>query len=317
MTLYLERRHIIKTVRMAFGGLKDQAYEAGEAMSYRMAYIITIAFTVLMVALFVSAGMTPWVSFIVTLSGIVTWFTASQLWGRIGFSNEPGYNSGPAFVKMFTWPTQYRLPVTSPDLALAPSITYELASHRPSVPWATTFYTTLGSYKMSNLMGVRPRNTIILAALTLTLASFIACLMNFVIPGIYGLSATPTMRGSYDLQGRINTFWDSPSNQPLTGVAPWLTTGFILVVVMKLLQARFLWIPDPTMAIVAWDWVGGLHGTWAAASICAILKWALLRIGGSKLYSEKVVPFVGGFILGDALNALIAGTVAFTTFRPA
>jgi len=316
MTICLERRHIIKTLRMAFGGLKDQAYEAGEAMSYRTAYIMAIASSILMIALFVSAGMTPWVSFIVTLSGIVTWFTASQLWGRIGFSNEPGYNFGPAFVKMFVWPTQFSLPVTSTDLALAPSITYELASHRPSVPWATTFYTTLGSYKMSSLMGVRPRNAIILAALTLALASFIACLMNFVIPGIYGLSATPTMRGSYDLQGRINTFWNAPSPHPLTDVAPWLTAGFVLVVVMKLLQARFLWIPDATMAIVAWDWVGGLHGTWAAASICAILKWALLRIGGSKLYSEKVVPFVGGFVIGDALNALIAGTVAFTTFRP-
>jgi len=165
-------------------------------------------------------------------------------------------------------------------------------------------------------MGMRPRNAIVLAALTLTLAAFIACLMNFIIPGIYGFSTTPTMRGNYDLQGRITTFWNAPSPHPLTEVVPWLTTGFVFVVIMKLLQARFLWIPDPTMAIVAWDWVGGLHGTWAAASICAILKWTLLRIGGSKLYSEKVVPLVGGFIPGDALNALIAGTVAFTSFRP-
>jgi hypothetical protein len=42
----------------------------------------------------------------------------------------------------------------------------------------------------------------------------------------------------------------------------------------------------------------------------------LLRIGGSKLYSERVVPFVGGFILGDVLNAIIAGTLAFTMLRP-
>ncbi|MGQ9514795.1 MAG: hypothetical protein ACUVTL_07085 [Thermoproteota archaeon] len=41
------------------------------------------------------------------------------------------------------------------------------------------------------------------------------------------------------------------------------------------------------------------------------------RIGGSKLYSERVVPFVGSFIIGDVLNALIACTLAFTTLRPA
>jgi len=316
MTVFLERRHIAKTLRMAFGGLRDEAYEAGEAMPYRYAYIITFVSSALMIALFMSAGMSAWVSFVVTLTGIVTWFTASQLWGRIGFSNEPGYNFGPAFVKIFVWPTQYSLPVTSTDLALAPTITYELASHRPSVPWATTFYTTLGSYKMSSLMGVHPRNAIIVAFLTLALAAFIACIMNVMIPGIYGLSATPTMRGSYDLQGRINTFWNAPSPHPLTDIVPWLTTGFVFVVIMKLLQARLLWIPDPTMAIVAWDWIGGLHGTWAAATICAVIKWMLLRVGGSKLYSERVVPFVGGFILGDVLNAIIAGTLAFTMLRP-
>ena len=42
----------------------------------------------------------------------------------------------------------------------------------------------------------------------------------------------------------------------------------------------------------------------------------VLRIGGSKFYEERAVPFVGGFILGAALNALIAGIGAFIAFRP-
>jgi len=47
-----------------------------------------------------------------------------------------------------------------------------------------------------------------------------------------------------------------------------------------------------------------------------IIKWLILRIGGSKLYEDKAVPFVGGFILGAALNALVAGIGAFITYRP-
>jgi hypothetical protein len=316
MTVYLERRHIVKTLRMAFGSAKDEAYAAREAMSYRAAYIITIVSSVLMIALFMSAGMSFYVSFVVTITGIITWFTASQLFGRIGFSNEPGYCFGPGFAKMLIWPSAYRLPVTSTDTILGPNLTYELASHRPSVPWATTFYTTLGTYKMSSLMEVHPRSMIIIAAITLTVAAFVGVIMNIWIPGVYGMNIT-TMRGSLDFTSRYNTFWDKPSPHPMTEIAPWITTGFVFVVVVKLLQARFLWIPDPIMAIVAWDWVGSLHGTWMAAFIVAILKWLVLRIGGSKLYSERVVPFVGGFILGDALNAIVAGTLALTVFRPA
>ena len=85
---------------------------------------------------------------------------------------------------------------------------------------------------------------------------------------------------------------------------------------MSLLHVRFLWMPDPVMSIIAWDWIGGLHGTWMASLIILIIKWLILRIGGSKLYEEKAVPFVGGFILGAALNALVAGIGAFITYRP-
>jgi hypothetical protein len=314
MTIFLERRHIVRTLKIASGKLKEEGLEAREAISYRSAWMILIASYLLLMVLYMFAGMSLWVSFVVVLTSVVTWFTASQLWGRMGFSNEPGYNFAPGFMKMLVWPTQFRLPVTSTDLILAPSINYELDCG-PYMPHATTLYTTLGTYKMSSLMGVNPRNMIKVAFVALIVGAFMATMMNMIIPGIYGMGIT-WMRGSYDLMGRVDTVWTKPSPHPMTDIAPWITVGFMLVVVMKLLQARFLWIPDPIMSIVAWDWVGSLMGTWIAAFICAILKWLVLKIGGSKLYSERVIPFVGGFILGDVLNALIAGILALSMFRP-
>jgi hypothetical protein len=313
MTIFVERHHIMRTLRMASGRLREEGFESREAMSYRSAYAILFISYVLLMALYMIAGMSLWVSFVVVLTSIVTWFTASQLWGRVGFSDEPGYNFAPGFMKMLVWPTQFRLPVTSTDLVLAPSLNYELDCG-PYMPHATTFYTALGTYKMSSLMEVHPRNMIKVAFVALMVGAFMASLMNMIIPGIYGLGTT-WMRGTYDLMGRVDTVWTKPSPHPMSDIAPWVMAGAVFVIIVKLLQARFLWIPDPIMSIVAWDWVGSLMGTWMAAFICAIIKWLVLRIGGSKLYSEKVVPFVGGFILGDVLNALIAGIIAVSLFR--
>ncbi|RJS74140.1 hypothetical protein CW710_02090, partial [Candidatus Bathyarchaeota archaeon] len=95
-------------------------------------------------------------------------------------------NFGPGFAKTLLWPTEYSTPVTDTDHILAHTFVYELASHRPSVPWCTTFYTVLGSYKMASLRKVHPRNVVKIASIALIVAMFTACIMNVVLPGIYG-----------------------------------------------------------------------------------------------------------------------------------
>lgn len=314
MTIFHERHHIITTLKIAFGRVEGSKIEANEPMSYRSAWIIFIASFALMTCLFMSAGMSFWASFAVTLTGVVVWFTMSQLWGRVGFSNEPGYDFAPAFVKSLLWPDKYALPVTHTDHVLAHTFVYEECCG-PYMPWGTTFYTVLGSYKMAGLMKVHPRNVVKIASIALIVAMFTACMMNIILPGYYGMGRTH-MLTSINLMGRVNDMWSRPSPHPIVEIAPWIAGGFTFMVIMSLLYARFLWLPDPLMAIVAWDWVGSLMGTWSATLVAGIVKWLVLRIGGSRLYEEKAVPFVGGFILGAALNALIAGIGAYVMFRP-
>lgn len=65
------------TLKMAFGMVKDPKIEAEEPMSYRSAWAIFIISFILLVALFTSTGMSPWASFVITLSGVMgtnRWF---------------------------------------------------------------------------------------------------------------------------------------------------------------------------------------------------------------------------------------------------
>jgi hypothetical protein len=314
MTIFHERHHIVMTLKMAFGGVRDTKVEAEEPMSYRSAWIILIVSFILLVALFTSTGMSVWASFVITLTGVVVWFTTSQLWARVGGSNEPGYNFGPFFAKMLLWPpTAYMLPVTSADTSLAQFFIYEPVSHCPSNPWCSTFYAAVGPYKMAKMMNVHPRGVVKITSVSLITAIFVACIMMILLPGVYGRGVTGCIWAG-NIEFRINDMWNRPAPRPIIEIAPWITGGFIFMVIMSFLHTRFLWMPDPLMSIIAWDWIGGLHGIWMAALICSIVKWLILRIGGSKLYEEKAIPFAGGFMLGAALNALIAGIGAFIAY---
>ena len=87
--------------------------------------------------------------------------------------------------------------------------------------------------------------------------------------------------------------------------------GFLFMVVMSYLCTRFIWLPNPLVAILAWEWITSLCGIWAACLVAWVIKYLVLRTGGSKLYERWVVPFVGGFILGDALEVLVAALTAY------
>jgi hypothetical protein len=165
---------------------------------------------------------------------------------------------------------------------------------------------------MARLSGVKPRNVLKVLLVAMFTAMFFTHIVQFLVPGLVGFNkinyglAAPDLQGHYD-----GNFWNRPVNSPLTDVAPNIALGFVFMVVMRLLYARFLWLPDPLMAIVAWDWVISLHGTWTACLVAYVAKYIILRVGGSKLYEERVIPFVGGFMLGTAAEVFLAALTSY------
>jgi hypothetical protein len=108
--------------------------------------------------------------------------------------------------------------------------------------------------------------------------------------------------------------WWRPTDSPIIEVTPWIAAGFVIMVVLRLLSARFLWVPDPLAIIPTFTPGVSVHGQWACALVAWIVKSMILKIGGSKLYEEKAVPFVGGFMLGTTLEVLIAAALGMTLY---
>jgi len=314
-TIISQRQYLLNTIRSALargGGGDREKIEGEEPMSYRASWIMIIASYIMIMIFFIYTGFSPWMSFVLPLSGIITWFVMAQLWGRVGFMVEPCYDFTPALIRLFAWPTGFRPDVISTDAALAPTMSREWIGHQSIAGWGGSFYSTLASYQMARLSGVKPRNVLKVLLVAMFTAMFFTHVTQILVPGLVGWTklnygnAAPDLLGHYD-----GNFWNRPVNEPLTNVATNIALGFVFMVVMRLLYARFLWLPDPLMSIVAWDWVISLHGTWTACLFAYVAKFIILRIGGSKFYEEKVIPFVGGFMLGTTAEVLLAALTSY------
>ncbi|RLI27572.1 hypothetical protein DRO58_04040 [Candidatus Bathyarchaeota archaeon] len=317
ITIFLEKSYIIETLKMAFGSMKAKELEVGEPMSYRASWIILIASFTLLMMLLMSTGCSPWISFTLVLGGFMSWFITVQLWARLGFSDTPVYSYTPGLIKLFAWPTEYSPPITSVEAPLAMIVSWH-AGAMASSGWGGSLYTLLGGYRMAKLTGVNPRNVLKVAVVSLLVAMFFSHITAIMISGVFGGSRTHSrVFQQTDIESWVMwNFWPRPAASSMIELTPWLATGFVLMTVVRYLCTRFLWLPDPLTTLVAWGWIASLHGVWFAALVCYIVKTIVLKIGGSRLYEEQVIPFVGGFILGDALDVLLTGIASFILFPP-
>jgi hypothetical protein len=316
MTLFLQRGYILETLKAAFGRSRS-GEEAGEPMTWRASWIMFIVSFIAMILFFVFTGLSPWLSFAIVLSGLISWFVAAQVWGRAGvYWDSPCYNFTPGFVRLLVYPTVQWPQITSTELAIGPVITTMWGGHQSIAGWGGSFYTALGSYRMAKLTGVSSKNVMKVMVTALFTSMLVTHLVDMGLLGVVGASkfVFPTIKATAIDVDRWGNFWSKPTGRPMTDVIPWVAVGFIFMVVMKYLYSRILWLPDPLAAIPAWSWTVSLHGVWFPFLVAYVIKSIVLKVGGSKLYEEKVVPLVGGFIVGSAVEILITAITSYALF---
>lgn len=87
---------------------------------------------------------------------------------------------------------------------------------------------------------------------------------------------------------------------------PDFTVGFIVAVVITALSFLHVWFPLHPVGLVL-----GFGATlWFQGLIALIIRTLVLRVGGSKLYEEKGVPFATEIIVGTALANFLLGLAA-------
>jgi hypothetical protein len=86
-----------------------------------------------------------------------------------------------------------------------------------------------------------------------------------------------------------------------------LIVGMIIPVILVFLRGRLSWFRISAAGIAFGVWFG--YEFWGAVIIATIIKYTILRIGGTELQTKKWEPFATGMIMGMLLMFLIIGPI--------
>lgn len=116
---------------------------------------------------------------------------------------------------------------------------------------------------------------------------------------VYGVLKEPLMKHAY---------WAGPGDLPLA------LSAFIIFPIVMLLRMKFPWfIINPVGLILFCGHEAKLFGPFF---IALIIKYAVLKLGGTKLY-QKGIPIVLGFISGCAISRIVVALCYFAAGIPA
>jgi hypothetical protein len=301
--LWYAKAYLVEAAMAALGrpSPKIKEMEAREPISYRMAFIQLIIGCVLFIAFLASQQ----VDFVL---GAITFIFLGFIYP---LANT--YSVGLTGVyyckersKWSMWPVHLiwsRHPETYTPGWCAAGLLLVRGSNDPGLmvyPWPAV---TLASFKIADLAGIHPR--------TLYKMILVAFPIIQVTSSVFWLWACHQFTAfvRIPLWDYENEFFGKnlyntvpPANELIVPIA----SGFIITIVLYVLRMRFIWWPIHPLGFLlsgaAWVvWMG----TWMCFLVAWFAKWLLLKIGGSRAYTEYGVPFVCGIVAGYALVTVI------------
>jgi len=309
--IYLRRSYLMETFKLAMGRTsKLSEIEKNEPMTYRMAYIMFIVGSILMVLLLVSAGIELAAALVIIFpTALVTYFAGVLVWGNTGCNLSWSWSARSPWALHTLWP---QVPegystnwVMSHWLAFLPGTNMQ--------GYEKGFFGTAQSLKMGSLTNTNAKDVYRVATVTLILGLITAMLTSVWIYNTYGSGRLGTPRCSIIkyCAGSIENIGAMPN---LPTMYTYAAIGFLITGILSILHARYMWFPfEPIGFVIGTSQSLQQLGVWSAFVFAWAVKTIVLRTGGSKLY-ERSIGVVGGYLAGTISVIIIASTIGAIRF---
>jgi hypothetical protein len=309
MTLFSQRRYLVMTLKAALGRVSRdevQTIEKDEPTSYRNSWAMLAVAFIFMVALLVVTGFSFAMAFLLIFMSVLLWLWQTRVFGLTGAYIE--------HVGAALWvPRILYFPVTptnlSTDYVLGGYMWVAPSGRHPGDGWGASMLTGFHSYKMASLTGTNTKSIFSVMVVSLIVSAFVAILNVVWGANTYGFGPLFGTSSYWDcsMEFWATTFMQEPGAGPPSQWAPQFVFGMVLVGIMSILHARFVWFPSPIGPIFTFTYLNLLWGWWGAFLVGWILKTLTLRIGGSKLYEQRGLPMVAGIIAAYVAIGFVFG----------
>jgi len=313
MVIFNARKDLAATVRSAMRGGRSPE-EAGEPFSYRQVYMLITISAIMVMAFLLSAGLSIGSALIVLIfPGFIYVLSSTYVLGLSGSGYMFEGTVWPGWPLRFVWP---QAPLEYNTDWFMTNIFVHVGYNIPSQGPAGGAFYAMQSYKMGSFAKVNLRDVFILLIITTIVSVVIGTTVRVWMINSLGAGRIPLKGGC-----SITDFCWTEANfgryneMPPATLFGYGAGGFALVTALFLLKARFIWWPlHPIGFILATGISQNWMREWNAFLGAWVVKFLVLRIGGSKAHNEYAMPFVCGGIAGYAFANLVAyviGTVRF------
>ena len=318
MTLFLERKHILQTLRAAFGRMSPDekaAIEKDEPLSYKSSWIMLIIGFIVLWGLLVGTGFDIAQGFAMVLLSTILWIGQTRLFGLTGVHIE---SSGAVqWITRAIWYPEMPYPGEPPTSLVLGSVMWSAQSNRhPLDGWGWSMWSSFSAYQMGRLTGVHAKNVFKVVLIALLVAQFVSLPTVIVGLSYYGMSRLHGASSLWasNLEWWASTGWFVVASGPPAEWIGHIIVGAIALAAMTYIHARVLWFPHPLGPILAWSMSFPLFGWWLSFLVAWVLKMLTLRIGGSRAYEEIGVPFAGGVLGGYAIVNFVFALIGVVRF---
>ena len=308
--LWVARKHLWAAAQCALGR-GPQDFDEGEPVRYRWAFVGFFGGFFFMVIFAVIAGMSLWLALLYfsLIVGVAITYTRIRA------------ETGAPMVWFFPyWEHQHLLDNLFGTARLAPNGDFRSLTIMHGFAWLSRGYYTTSS--ASQIEALKLADEADASRRQILIALILACILGL------GLAYWAHLSAYYEYGGNVLEGGSTEGGyrirlmtQSYTEVATWMDTpgapdgrrnlatlvGFLITLALIVLRMRFLRFP---LHPLGFSMTLAHTGMWGAALLVWIIKTAVLRVGGVRLY-KQLVPLFIGIVLGHFFTAgVVWGMVA-------
>ncbi len=311
----LNIRWFVSTIR-----LKRTPEDSKRALPNPVAWIVIAVSTIILIAMLGAAGSSITSAILIMIVMLYTYLSSIRILGYCGPVGTAwmAIDNWPEFPMVFRW-------YYGPNVTLQ-TVNYEYVSTMMMtnrftsqlMSEANTQFGMAFAMPLCYKVGFETKTHPMDLTKVILIAAIISAVIGFPV-GLwfdYTFGTARTPMGMYDAWWiwafpTVGTLYGSPSPDP---IIEYLIVGALITAVCGFLNMRFIWWPlEPAGVTLSVNLLGGSVWLLPAAAMW-VVKVLVLRIGGTKLSDNYVVPLCLGFLVGYWFLMFISGLMGMARF---